>query len=269
MRSRFTAHSSPLAERFDHAPGRDGRGASARGARRGERGLTLIEIMIALGIIVVLLAAVVMSLDAVTGARAKKTAGTLSAVMRALYDEAALSGRTCRLVLVLPGEKDEEASVTYRAECAERAIAARRDRDEELREATEAAKEKNPGQRAQEDAYEFREQRDYSLTNGPSLDELLSAERKEVERSVQFGAFTSDLLDEPQDIPPEVKVSVWTKGQKEAAKSGIAYLYFHPQGYTERAMIFIEQGPNAWTIKLSPLTGKTQIVSEKLEIPNS
>ena len=81
-------------------------------------GLTLIEITVALTIVVLLFAAVVMGVGALTGAKAKESSTMLAGTIRALYDTAALSGRTCRLVFNLPQPKDEETAVTWRAECA-------------------------------------------------------------------------------------------------------------------------------------------------------
>jgi prepilin-type N-terminal cleavage/methylation domain-containing protein len=65
-------------------------------------GLTLIEVMVVVAIAAMLLAAVVVSVSALTGARARATLGELGATARALYDTAALTGHTCRMVFDLP-----------------------------------------------------------------------------------------------------------------------------------------------------------------------
>ena len=71
-------------------------------------------------------------------------------------------------------------------------------------------------------------------------------------------------------LPADVKIEVWTAKQREpAAKTGVAYLYFFPQGYTERAQVWVRQGDNTWTLTISPLTGKTKIHAEDLEVPRS
>ena len=51
--------------------------------------------------------------------------------------------------------------------------------------------------------------------------------------------------------------------------SGLAYLYFFPQGYTERAQVYVRQGNNVWTLPVSPLTGQASIVGGELEVPKS
>src|SRR5512140_1350393 len=93
------------------------------------RGLTLIELMIALAVAAVLFSAAVMGIGAITGAQAKKSAGELAGVIRSLYDTAALTGRTCRLAFELPGEKAEDQKARYRAECAAGAVTTSADRD--------------------------------------------------------------------------------------------------------------------------------------------
>ena len=57
-----------------------------------------------------------------------------------------------------------------------------------------------------------------------------------------------------RELPGAVRVSVWTRHQREAVESGRPALYFFPQGFTERAMVFVSQGDNVWTVSVSPLT---------------
>ncbi|MGA9521434.1 MAG: prepilin-type N-terminal cleavage/methylation domain-containing protein [Myxococcaceae bacterium] len=233
-------------------------------ARSAERGLTLIEITIALAVVAVLFAAVISGVGALTGAKAKESASKLASTIRAIYDTAALSGRTCRLVFQLPDPRDEEASTKYWAECAEGALTSSRDRDEELREAREAAEEE--AENAARGINKNREQRDFNMADDPTLDDYLSQEQRRIENRAKYSSFTTEEL-EPREIPAAVRLSIWTRMQKDPVDSGIAYLYFFPQGYTERAMVFVTQGPNEWTIKVSPLTGKAEIVPELLEVP--
>lgn len=237
--------------------------------RPSERGFTLIELVIAIAVAAALFGAVVMGVNSVTGARAREAAGELSAAIRMMYDEAGLSGRTCRIVFNLPDQRDEEAKVAWRAECAERGVTSSMKRDDELEAANEAERDRERGVTSSEKAAQAlsrRDTRDFDLTDAPSLDDLLAAGQAQVEQATSFADFTSPLL-EPKQLPESVRVSVWTRNQREAAEEGVAYLYFYPQGFTERAMVFVTQGDNAWTIKVSPLTGKTEIIPELLEVP--
>ncbi|MEW5740064.1 MAG: type II secretion system protein [Myxococcota bacterium] len=228
---------------------------------RAPRGLTLIEITVALGIIVVLFAAVVFGVGALTGAKARESAAELAGTIRALYDSAALSGRTCRLVFELPGERDEDGAVTWRAECAKGSVTAGAKRDDELR----AANEKDKRDRRDEDDERFRP---LASDSAPTVQELQAREQSRVEEQAKFSSFSSDDVVE-KTLPSNVRVEVWTQKQRQPVKHGTAYLYFFPQGYTEKAQVWVRQGDNAWTLTISSLTGKTVIHNEDLEVPRT
>ncbi|WP_426750730.1 prepilin-type N-terminal cleavage/methylation domain-containing protein [Myxococcus sp. Y35] len=235
----------------------------ARARHRAQRGLTLIEISIAIIIVAILFSAAVMGIGSITGAKAKGSAGELAGLIRSLYDSAALRGQTCRLVFEIPDPKSEQAT-RYHAECAEGAVTTSRDRDEMLREdnAERERASRTPGRD---------ERRNYlvtggSGTNAPSAQELLESEKLRVENAARFSSYTSEEVP-ARELPADVKVSVWTRNQREPVESGVAYLYFFPQGYTEKAYVYVQQGDNVWTLDVSPLTGKVQVVPEALEVP--
>ena len=228
-------------------------------ATRG--GFTLIEMMVALTIVVVMFAAVVYGVGALTGARAKESSTELAGVIRHLYDTAALSGKTCRLVFEMPGEREENGSVTWRAECAKSGITAAAKRDDELR----AAGVKKGKDRLADNDKRFKR---LDSTGAPSVQDLQDREKNRVEEAAKFSSFQNEDVVE-RHLPPSVRVEVWTAKQKEKVKSGPAYLYFFPQGFTERSQIWIRQGGNAWTLTVAPLTGKTVIHGEDLEVPRT
>ncbi|WP_194863183.1 prepilin-type N-terminal cleavage/methylation domain-containing protein [Myxococcus sp. AB036A] len=237
-------------------------------SHRAQRGLTLIEISIAIIIVAMLFSAAVMGIGSITGAKAKGSAGELAGLIRSLYDSAALRGQTCRLVFEIPDPKSEQAT-RYHAECAEGAVTTARDRDETLRaensERERAARNRGSGSGSGRD-----ERRNYlsggSGTNAPSAQELLEGEKLRVENAARFSSYTSEEVP-ARELPADVKVSVWTRNQRQPVENGVAYLYFFPQGYTEKAYVYVQQGDNVWTLDVSPLTGKVQIVAEALEVP--
>ena len=227
---------------------------------RRQRGLTLIEVTIAIGIIAVLFAAVTMSVGAITGAKAKSSATELAGVIRSMYDTAALSGKTCRLIFELPGPKAEEgANVRYQAQCAASGVTTSRDRDTQLRnESRELERQKREGPRN----YTRRD------NDTPGLDDLLAQEQQRVEQAAAFSDYTAEEI-KPRELPSDVTLSIWTRNQRQPVDTGVAYLYFFPQGYTEKAQLYVRQGDNVWTLVVSPLTGKVNISSEALEVPRS
>lgn len=217
-----------------------------------QRGFTLIELSIALAIAAVLFSAVAVGIGALTGAKARESAGELAGVIRSLYDTAGLSGKTCRLAFTLPGPKDDEGKVKYRAECAAGAVTAATDREEALEEENRNAEE---GERAND-------RRGFSDT----YQELIAREQERVSKAATFSEFTTPEI-EPRELPSDVRVSIWTRHQRDYVESGTAFLYFFPQGFTEKAQVLLQQGDNAWTLVIEPLTGKVKIVSEALEVP--
>jgi len=229
--------------------------------RRAPRGLTLIEIIVALMIAGVLFSAVVVSIGALTGTKAKAAASELAGVIRSLYDTAALSGKTCRLVFDLPPAKSEGV-VSYRAECAAGNITTSRDRDVALKEETRSREELA---RTGGDT-----RRNYLRPDDqePTLQELLAQEKNRVDKAAEFAGFEAEEI-APRELPAGVTLSIWTRHQREAVDAGVAYLYFFPQGFTERAQVVVRQGGNAWTLQVSPLTGKVNIAGEELEVPRS
>jgi general secretion pathway protein H len=227
-------------------------------SRRRPTGFTLIELLVALTIAALMFAALILGLGALTGTRARKALGELGAAARSLYDTAALTGNTCRLVFLLP--KDDSAEFSYRAECASGPVTSSLDRDQELRQATKAALEaekRGKGKRSPAGP----------SSSGSTLLDLLDSEKERVEKAATFSAFTAPEI-QPRKMSG-VRVSVWTAHQRTKADTGLAYLYFFPQGYTERAQVTVRQGHNVWTLLVSPITGKTSIVDGEPELPRS
>lgn len=224
------------------------------------RGFTLIELVVALGIVVVLFAAVVYGVGALTGAKAKESSAELAGTIRALYDSAALSGKTCRLVFELPRKGGDSEEVRYHAECAKAGVTAGANREDEQR----GAEKKDKRQRQDDTRFRALSGSD----TGPNLQELMAREKDRVEESAKFSSFASEDVPE-RTLPSGVEVEVWTQKLKTPTKTGVAYLYFFPQGFTERAQIYVKQGKNVWTIAVSPLTGKTVIHPEALELPRT
>lgn len=229
--------------------------------RRSARGLTLIEIAIALVIAAVLFAAVVVGVGSITGSKARASAGELAGTIRALYDTASLTGKTCRLVFELPGPKSE-ARVRYHAECAAKGVTTDRNRDNALKEDTKEAE-----QAAKLQGRDERRNFTRSDSGAPSLQDLMAEEKERVDNAARYSAYTSPEVS-PKELPDGVALSVWTRHQRDAVENGLAYLYFFPQGYTEKAHVYVRQGDNVWTLDISPLTGKVNVVPEALEVPH-
>src|SRR5438128_7242712 len=124
--------------------------------RRAPRGFTLLELIIVIGIIALLMGAAVMTISSITGSKAKSSANELAGTIRLLYDSAALTGKTCRLVFELPPIKDDDTPVKYHAECAKSGLTARKDRDDELKELREGERDRERDKKRKEDDSRFK-----------------------------------------------------------------------------------------------------------------
>ena len=223
----------------------------------------MIEMVVSLAIIAVLFAAVVLGVGALTGAKAKEATTELTGVIRSLYDTANLTGKTCRLVFELPEEKEEDNPVKYHAECAKSALTASKNRDEEQKD--NSGERKKRKDKLADDDKRFRRS---DSDEAPTVQQLMAREKNRVEEQAKFSTFTDPQIPE-RTLPPTVRVAVWTKSLREPTKHGVAYLYFFPQGFTERAQLTVRQGSNVWTLSVSPLTGKVATAAEELEVPRS
>src|SRR6476660_2939227 len=60
---------------------------------------------------------------------------------------------------------------------------------------------------------------------------------------------------------------IYTARQREPYTSGKAYLYFFPDGHTERAVIRMNDGDEFYSLIVHPLTGRVEVRPGKYEIP--
>jgi len=84
--------------------------------------------------------------------------------------------------------------------------------------------------------------------------------------------FTNDMPpDRRQAVLEGVNIAaVWTPRTEEPVTSGRAYLYFFPQGMTERAIIHLtDTSGMTYSLLVHPLTGRVTIRSERVELPRS
>lgn len=201
------------------------------------RGFTLLELLIVSGLVIAIALVVVPSAQSVLGLRAKEEASKLAGAIRAMYGEAVLGGKTCRLVFDL-----EEGA--YWPECAEGRVAIQ-EKEESIR-----------GARVE------RDRRDMARTD------LQAMAMQELESKTAFSPYEGRMVAKRQ-LPDEVYFeSVWTRHQPEPYSSGTAFLYFFPHGETERAYLYLARDEDdVFTVVVDPVTGRTRVFGEKIEIP--
>jgi general secretion pathway protein H len=221
------------------------RALRARGGRAAERGLTLIEITIALLIVALLIFVAIPSIEALAGVRAREEAGRISGAVRYMYGHSALIGKVCRLVF----DMDERA---WWPECTEDRFT--------VGSEPERSRDGKP-------VVETSRPRTWTANTSANLLDESKALQDEIEKEAEFSSFKSDEV-EQRALPNGANLEVWVSHQTERYTSGKAYLYFFPQGHTEKAHIYVKSDSgDAYTLVVSPLNGKVKVFAEELNDP--
>jgi general secretion pathway protein H len=208
---------------------------------RRARGMTLIEVGIALCVAGLMLAIAIPSFSAVTRAQLRQKSGQLAGGIRALYGASAIQGHTCRLVLDLDAN-------AYWSECAK----------SNVRLNSEGERSQN-GVRESSRAEELQQE---TVRDG------MSDEEREKATLAQKSAFEVDKEIPKTQLGASVRFAdVWIQHQQERYVAGKAFLYFWSSGLTEEAAIHLAQGDDVFSLVVSPLTGRVKIVGNRVDAP--
>jgi len=231
-------------------------------------GFTLVEAAITITILA-LAVGVVLANWGSASAELRRAAGQLSGTVRASYDEAALTGKTVRIVFAF----DKPVVQVEGSE----ALLSFDDEQRPLQRGAGLAQKSGPvgpsligfalggamtgksdgeekGKKSEDDA-------------PPSALQALLGLSKQIDKEEQAPAFSS--LGHDLALGADVKLlDVWIQGMGDPIKEGIAYLYFHPNGYTQDAIIHLTNTDGAvFSIKVAGLSGQTEVVPEYIEAP--
>jgi general secretion pathway protein H len=205
-------------------------------------GMTLLEIVVAFAVMALLMMIVVPSIESYSGVNVREEAGRISGAIRFMYGESALSGRVCRLVFDI----DQRY---WWAECSSANYTVAQQNGAFLPDTNDSVKEKG-------------------VKTNEFLDEAEEL-RAKIEKKAEFAQFQDEEISK-RKLPENTRLSIWTSHQKEKIKKGQAFLYFFPQGNTERAHITISgQYGDSYTLAVSPLTGRVRVVDGELSVPHN
>ncbi len=228
--------------------------AQAQGERmRASRGFTLIEILVVTAIALMLLTAMVVGFHSIARTDLRTTSSKLAGAVRYCFDRAITTGGYYRLVLDLDANR-------YYAERADDHFYLIREKERTAGKGR--AYDADEADRLARIAEQKRRDEQSSLKGSAAL--LLPPPKA---KRARFDKFKDAALPKVQlsGKPPYQKgvrlFDVYTARQPEPYISGKAYLYFFPDGHTERAVIRLASGDDFYWLMVSPLTGRVEVMS--------
>lgn len=217
-----------------------------RPPRARQRGLTLIEVVIAVALIALLSGSLLFGRNMLVGTRLRATATLIVSSVRYGLTRANATGKPTRLVLDFDKKQVsiEEAATSLML----------RDKSKDPSAGAAPASSAEAKARAEADR----------IIEGPHAAPARFSKLADVGGAVEELANGRSLGDGVE------LVQVRTEHDEVALREGRAYIYFWPGGTTERAIVQLKKAGDketALTIVLSPLTGRAKIEKGAVEFP--
>ena len=237
-------------------------------ARRQQRGFTLVEATITIAIIALAAAVVVPALGNITHAKLRATSSKLAGFVRATYDNASLNGQTYRIAFdfeskaVTVGATDQamalEPGSNVLAAAAETTNTL--DRPGALEQAIMDAASELEADSPTDDSGK-------AQIDPSALSAIFQVNNLAASADTTADAAFSDTGDK-LDLDDDVHLlDVWIDGMDEAESEGKSFLYFFPNGYTQDAIIHLEDTDNnVFSVRIQALTGRTSIEPGYVEV---
>lgn len=221
--------------------------APATGVRcaRRRRGATLIEIIIAIGLVALLMGGAALGLGMYSGARLKSSVTMVAGAIRIAYNHANATSRPTRLVF----------------DFGQRSLRLEESSGKQLLQ----TQDRTGGAVAASDAEHAALEEAESIVEGPR------APRASFSPVAAMGIETEDGRPGKQLEPGISFRQIEVEHESDPITEDIVYLYFWPGGQTERASIQIQRGDglgegDVLTLLVSPLTGKVTLERGALEM---
>jgi len=226
------------------------------------RGFSLVEATIVVAIIALAAAIVIPSVSNITKAELRASASKISALVRRTYDDAALTGNIHRLVFDFESRKIEVESTeeALAFEGSSNAVAESGRLADDVNQLLEVPPELRASlQAAREDSGE-------SKPSAGALGALFGLSAV-AEKSGLAGDDAFKTSGDALELAEDVKISdIWVAGLGETMAKGKVNLYFFPNGYTQDAIIHLQDNDgDVFSVKVAALTGRSSISNEYLE----
>lgn len=199
---------------------------------RNQRGFTLLEIMVVLGLVAAVIALGVPKLSS-PNSKMRSSLRKLTAVSRQIHTHAQLHGALYRLVIDL-GEGDGSPQSYWVERSTSRTVLSARDLE---------ARQEGP------------------ISSEPREDQDEDAPPSDFTPAPRLG-------DRKEEIPSVLRIKdVEISSVDRPIDSGLAYIYFFPQGRVEEAVIHLQGAQkNQWTLSIHPLTGQSHLIPDHVSL---
>ncbi len=231
-------------------------GSQIRLALRRQRGITLIELLVAVLIGLLLIFAAVVSLGQVETVNARTAARFMASTLRFGYDRARSTGRDHRFLFDL----DAEGGTTVEFQVASQG--------HKLlpRDLDEAWKEQNALAEGEEDKQ--REEALEKTTIGGLSKDLLALKRPTGPQWQKVALHTTRAQERLKKSAKQVKGIYLPRLEQEVTEGKVA-LYAWGGGRIERAAVYLSDGKGrGYTLVTYPMTGRVKIYQGRKELPS-
>ncbi|QQR80934.1 MAG: prepilin-type N-terminal cleavage/methylation domain-containing protein [Deltaproteobacteria bacterium] len=212
---------------------------------KNNRGLTLIELMVAMAIVGLIFAAAASGLRSVFNMGLKSDAGHLGAVIRTLSNKAITEHIYLRLVYDIDHQK-------YSVEQSDEPFLVTIEEDKKENLSDKLIKSQNKQKNEDEES--------------PPPEE--TSDSKAEKKSEEFSTIEEGAL-KPANLSSGVFFKdIDTSYASTKVTDGLAYTYFFPDGFATQTMVHLrnEDDDDHYSIEVSPVSGKVKIESEYREM---
>ena len=225
-----------------------------------QRGFTIIEVVISMGIVVMLLSVTIPALNNMSRADLRKTSRMLSSLIQETYNSAALSGRMYRIVFNLKDSniRVESSGERLAIEDGSNALVASVSQLDEITKSIELPIGGGLDIGGAMSRSDLGKEESSALEGLMGMGDLMGKDG-----SQSFEPVESILV-----VPAGINImDVWTRTMEQPQTEGEATLYFFPNGFTQDAIIhFSNEAGEAYSVKVYALTGRTRVYAEYLEV---
>ena len=231
---------------------------------RREHGFTLVEMTITVAIIAMMTAVAIPSLSSVTRLELRKQSRKLSGMVRATYNDAALTGDTHRILFDMESNsvKVQRSASTFQLEPGSNALVEASQTQTSFTAGLEQMLMSGEGESMfpssdDEEGADTGE----SLSALGSLFNINSLQREEGQSSFEDTGSSLELGDNVSIM------DVWTEGSDKPVAEGSVSMVFFPHGFTQDALIHLQdEAGQVYTIKVWSLTGRAEVFNEYVEV---